>query len=78
VGPVTAAALFAALDDACAGQKLDVRKPDVEFRAALPILTRTAAWPGPSGAAARLGVPASTLESKIKARKIDKRSFKSA
>jgi hypothetical protein len=31
---------------------------------------------GPFGAAARLGVPASTLESKIKALKIDKRRFK--
>jgi len=30
---------------------------------------------GPFGAAARLGVPASTLESKIKAQKIDKRRF---
>ena len=36
-----------------------------------------AAWPGPFGAAGRLGVPASTLESKIKALKIDKRRFKS-
>ena len=33
---------------------------------------------GPFGAAARLGVPSSTLESKIKALKIDKRRFKSA
>ena len=33
---------------------------------------------GPFGAAARLGVPASTLESKIKALKIDKRHFKPA
>jgi formate hydrogenlyase transcriptional activator len=33
---------------------------------------------GPFGAAARLGVPSSTLESKIKALKIDKRPFKSA
>ena len=32
---------------------------------------------GPFGAARRLGVPASTLESKIKALKIDKRGFKS-
>ncbi|HEX9382666.1 MAG TPA: sigma 54-interacting transcriptional regulator, partial [Gemmatimonadaceae bacterium] len=32
---------------------------------------------GPFGAAARLGVPASTLESKIKALNIDKRRFKS-
>ncbi len=32
---------------------------------------------GPFGAAGRLGVPASTLESKIKALKIDKRRFKS-
>ena len=32
---------------------------------------------GPFGAARRLGVPASTLESKIKALKIDKRPFKS-
>jgi formate hydrogenlyase transcriptional activator len=31
---------------------------------------------GPFGAAVRLGVPASTLESKIKALKIDKRRFK--
>ena len=31
---------------------------------------------GPFGAAARLGVPASTLESKIKALNIDKRRFK--
>jgi formate hydrogenlyase transcriptional activator len=31
---------------------------------------------GPFGAAARLGVPSSTLESKIKALKIDKRRFK--
>jgi formate hydrogenlyase transcriptional activator len=31
---------------------------------------------GPFGAAARLGVPSSTLESKIKALKIDKRQFK--
>ena len=31
---------------------------------------------GPFGAAARLGVPSSTLESKIKALKIDKRSFR--
>jgi formate hydrogenlyase transcriptional activator len=31
---------------------------------------------GPFGAAARLGVPASTLESKIRALKIDKRRFK--
>jgi DNA-binding NtrC family response regulator len=30
---------------------------------------------GPFGAAARLGVPSSTLESKIKALKIDKRRF---
>jgi hypothetical protein len=30
------------------------------------------------GAAARLGVPSSTLESKIKVLKIDKRRFKSA
>ena len=33
---------------------------------------------GPFGAAARLDVPASTLESKIKALKIDKRRFKSS
>jgi DNA-binding NtrC family response regulator len=33
---------------------------------------------GPFGAAARLGVPSSTLESKIRARKIDKRHFQSA
>jgi formate hydrogenlyase transcriptional activator len=33
---------------------------------------------GPFGAAGRLGVPASTLESKIKARKIDKQRFKAA
>ena len=33
---------------------------------------------GPFGAAARLGVPGSTLESKIKALKIDKRRFKPA
>src|SRR5262249_26564602 len=33
---------------------------------------------GPFGAAARLGVPSSTLESKIKALNIDKRRFKSA
>jgi PAS domain S-box-containing protein len=33
---------------------------------------------GPFGAATRVGVPASTLESKIKALKIDKRRFKSA
>ncbi|PYM11370.1 MAG: hypothetical protein DMD81_27100 [Candidatus Rokuibacteriota bacterium] len=32
---------------------------------------------GPFGAATRLGVPASTLESKIKALQIDKRRFKS-
>ena len=32
---------------------------------------------GPFGAAPRLGVPSSTLESKIKALKIDKRRFKS-
>ena len=32
---------------------------------------------GPFGAAVRLGVPSSTLESKIKALKIDKRRFKS-
>ena len=32
---------------------------------------------GPFGAAVRLGVPASTLESKIKALKLDKRRFKS-
>jgi formate hydrogenlyase transcriptional activator len=32
---------------------------------------------GPSGAAARLGIPASTLESKIKALKINKDRFKS-
>jgi DNA-binding NtrC family response regulator len=31
---------------------------------------------GPSGAAARLGVPGTTLESKIKALKIDKNGFK--
>jgi formate hydrogenlyase transcriptional activator len=31
---------------------------------------------GPFGAAGRLGVPGSTLESKIKALKIDKRRFK--
>ena len=33
---------------------------------------------GPLGAAARLGVPSSTLESKIKALKIDKRRFRQA
>jgi hypothetical protein len=33
---------------------------------------------GPFGAAARLGVPPSTLESKIKALGIDKRPFKSS
>jgi PAS domain S-box-containing protein len=33
---------------------------------------------GPFGAAARLGVPSSTLESKLKALKIDKQQFKSA
>jgi transcriptional regulator with GAF, ATPase, and Fis domain len=33
---------------------------------------------GPFGAAARLGVPSSTLESKIKALKIDKRHFRSS
>jgi hypothetical protein len=31
---------------------------------------------GPFGAASRLGVPSSTLESKIKALNIDKRRFK--
>jgi transcriptional regulator with GAF, ATPase, and Fis domain len=33
---------------------------------------------GPSGAAARLGIPGTTLESKIRALKIDKRRFKTA
>jgi formate hydrogenlyase transcriptional activator len=33
---------------------------------------------GPFGAAARLGVPSTTLESKIKTLGIDKRRFKSA
>jgi PAS domain S-box-containing protein len=33
---------------------------------------------GPSGAAARLGIPASTLDSKIKSLKINKRSFQTA
>jgi len=33
---------------------------------------------GPFGAASQLGLPSSTLESKIKALKIDKRSFKLA
>ena len=33
---------------------------------------------GPSGAAAKLGIPGSTLESKIKSLKIDKNRFKSA
>jgi hypothetical protein len=32
---------------------------------------------GPFGAAVRLGVPSSTLESKIKALKIDKHRFRS-
>jgi formate hydrogenlyase transcriptional activator len=31
---------------------------------------------GPFGAASQLGLPSSTLESKIKALKIDKRTFK--
>ena len=33
---------------------------------------------GPSGAAAKLGIPPSTLDSKIKALKINKHRFKSA
>jgi DNA-binding NtrC family response regulator len=33
---------------------------------------------GPSGAAARLGIPASTLESKIRSLKINKHQFRSA
>jgi len=33
---------------------------------------------GPLGAAAKLGIPSSTLESKIKALAIDKRQFKAA
>ena len=33
---------------------------------------------GPSGAAAKLGIPGSTLESKIKSLKVDKNRFKSA
>jgi formate hydrogenlyase transcriptional activator len=33
---------------------------------------------GPSGAAAKLGIPPSTLESKIRAMKINKYSFKAA
>jgi formate hydrogenlyase transcriptional activator len=33
---------------------------------------------GPSGAAAKLGIPASTLESKIRAMKINKYSFRTA
>ena len=33
---------------------------------------------GPSGAAARLGMPRSTLESKIRSLKINKRRFQSA
>jgi len=33
---------------------------------------------GPSGAAAKLGIPASTLESKIRAMKINKYNFKTA
>ena len=33
---------------------------------------------GPSGAAAKLGIPGSTLESKIKSLKIDKNRFKSS
>jgi formate hydrogenlyase transcriptional activator len=32
---------------------------------------------GPSGAAAKLGIPSTTLESKIKALRIDKHRFKS-
>jgi formate hydrogenlyase transcriptional activator len=32
---------------------------------------------GPTGAAARLGMPASTLDSKIKSLKINKRQFQS-
>jgi len=33
---------------------------------------------GPTGAAARLGIPRSTLESKIRSLKIDKHRFKAA
>jgi formate hydrogenlyase transcriptional activator len=33
---------------------------------------------GPTGAAARLGMPRSTLESKIKSLKIDKKRYKTA
>ena len=33
---------------------------------------------GPSGAAAKLGIPGSTLESKIKSLKINKKRFKTA
>ena len=33
---------------------------------------------GPSGAAAKLGMPRTTLESKIKSLKIDKKRFKSS
>ncbi len=33
---------------------------------------------GPSGAAAKLGIPRSTLESKIRSLKIDKNRFKSS
>jgi transcriptional regulator with GAF, ATPase, and Fis domain len=33
---------------------------------------------GPSGAAARLGIPPSTLDSRIRALKIDKQPFKRA
>ena len=33
---------------------------------------------GPSGSAVKLGMPASTLESKIRALKINKHSFKTA
>jgi len=41
------------------------------------VLAKDSRVAGPFGAAVRLDVPASTLESKIKALKIDKRRFKS-
>ena len=77
------------VDESWLSRKLDTAEPSIGTLLKLPAPQEKKAIEaaladargrvsGPSGAAARLGVPPSTLDSKIRAHKINKHRFKSA
>ena len=56
--------------------RVQLRRPDFTLEVAFEQTARITGVFGPSGAAARLGIPRSTLEWKIRALKINKSRFR--